>query len=122
MTRFTLNPSSTPELSVAQRDRLDAMTEADITSAAEADADNPPLSDIELSKVRSARIVRQARLRSGLSQAAFAKTYRINVARLRDLEQGRTQADSALLAYLTVIDREPEIVRRVLEPSAIVVD
>jgi len=115
MTRFTLNPDSAPELSAAQRDRLNAMTEADITSAAEADADNPPLSDVELSKVRSARVVRQARLRSGLSQAAFAKTYRINVARLRDLEQGRTQADSALLAYLTVIEREPETVRRALE-------
>jgi DNA-binding transcriptional regulator YiaG len=51
------------------------MTEADITAAAEADVDNPPLSDIELSKVRSARVVRQARLHPGLSQAAFAKTY-----------------------------------------------
>jgi putative transcriptional regulator len=115
MARFTLNPDSAPELSLALRDRLGAMTEAEISLAAEADADNPPLSDIELSKVRSARVVRQARLRSGLSQAAFAKTYRINVARLRDLEQGRTQADSALLAYLTVIEREPETVRRALE-------
>jgi len=115
MRRFTLNPNSTPELSAAQRDRLDAMTEADITAAAEADIDNPPLSDVELSKERSARLVRQARLHSGLSQAAFAKIYRINVARLRDLEQGRTQADSALLAYLTVIEREPETVRRALK-------
>ncbi|MFI4975687.1 MAG: helix-turn-helix domain-containing protein [Caulobacterales bacterium] len=115
MTRFTLNPNSAPELSAAQRDRLDAMTEAEITAAAEADVDNPPLSDTELSRLRSARLVRRARLHSGLSQAAFAKTYRINVARLRDLEQGRTQADSALLAYLTVIEREPETVRRALE-------
>lgn len=115
MTRFTLNPDSAPELSVAQRHRLDAMTEADIAAAAEADIDNPPLSDIELNRVRSARLVRQARLHSGLSQAAFAKTYRINVVRLRDLEQGRTQADSALLAYLTVIEREPESVRRALK-------
>jgi putative transcriptional regulator len=115
LTRFTLNPNSAPELSVAQRDRLDAMTEADFTGAAEADVDNPPLSDIELNKLRSARVVRQARRHSGLSQAAFAKTYRINVARLRDLEQGRTQADSALLAYLRVIEREPETVRRALE-------
>jgi putative transcriptional regulator len=36
------------------------------------------------------------------------------VARLRDLEQGRSQADSALLAYLTVIDEAPDTVRRVL--------
>lgn len=56
---------------MAQRERLDAMTEAEINSAAEADADDPPLSDIELGKVRSARVVRQTRLRSGLSQAAW---------------------------------------------------
>lgn len=115
MARFSLDPKNLPELSAAQRERMDGMSEAQIASAAEADLDNPPLSDVELGKVRSARIVRQARLRSGLSQAAFAKTYRINVARLRDLEQGRTQADSALLAYLTVIEREPETVRRALE-------
>jgi putative transcriptional regulator len=33
---------------------------------------------------------------------------------LRDLEQGRTQADSALLAYLAVIEQEPEVVKRAL--------
>jgi putative transcriptional regulator len=33
---------------------------------------------------------------------------------LRDLEQGRTMPDSALLTYLTVIAREPEAVRRAL--------
>lgn len=40
--------------------------------------------------------------------------YRINVGRLRDLEQGRTQPDSAMLAYLTVIAREREAVERAL--------
>src|SRR5487761_2068648 len=51
---------------------------------------------------------------TGLSQARFARAYRINVARLRDLEQGRTRPDSALLAYLAVIDREPAAVERAL--------
>jgi putative transcriptional regulator len=115
MTRFTLDPDNAPQLSVTRRDRLDVMSETEISSAADADADNPALTEIELGRVRSARVVRQARLRSGLSQAAFARTYRINVARLRDLEQGRTHADSALLAYLTVIESEPEVVRRALE-------
>jgi putative transcriptional regulator len=68
----------------------------------------------ELGKVRSAGLVRQARKHSGPNQAAFARTYRINVARLRDLEQGRTQADSALLACLTMIERDPDAVRRAL--------
>ena len=58
------------------------------------------------------------RARRGLSQAAFARAYRINVARLRDLEQGRTRPDSAVLAYLAVIDEEPDAVRRALAASA----
>jgi hypothetical protein len=50
MTRFTLDSNSPPELSAAQRDRLDGMTEADVAAAAEADLDNPPLSDLELAR------------------------------------------------------------------------
>ncbi|MGA9867673.1 MAG: hypothetical protein WBQ75_14685 [Acetobacteraceae bacterium] len=90
------------------------MTDAEITAAAAEDADNPPLSDPELERVAAARIVRQVRARTGLSQRRFAEAYRINVGRLRDLEQGRTQADSALLAYFAVIEREPEAVERAL--------
>jgi putative transcriptional regulator len=114
MARFNLDPNTPPQLSAAERRRLDRLTDAGITSAAKDDADNPPLTRDELGKLRSARLVRQARRHAGMSQAAFAKTYRINVARLRDLEQGRTQADSALLAYLTVIEKDPEAVRRAL--------
>jgi putative transcriptional regulator len=115
MARFTLDTDNPPDLSVDQRARLDAMSETEIAAAAEADEDNPPLSDRELQKLRTARIVRRARQQSGLSQAGFAHAYRINLARLRDLEQGRTQADSALLAYLTVIEKEPAAVRRALD-------
>jgi putative transcriptional regulator len=86
------------------------MTDAEITAAAIEDANNPPLTKAQLARLQSARIVKSIRQRSGLSQAAFAKTYRINVARLRDLEQGRTQADSAILAYLKVIENDPQAV------------
>jgi putative transcriptional regulator len=114
MVRFSLDPNSPPVLSLAARERLESMTDAEITLAAEQDPDNPPLTEAELAKVRSARLVRRVRGRLGLSQAAFAKAYRISTGRLRDLEQGRTQADSALVAYLTVIEKEPDAVRRAL--------
>jgi putative transcriptional regulator len=114
MKRFTLDPNSPPMLSDAQRARLDAMTDAELTAAAESDADNPPLSADELARLEAAATVRSVRAKTGLSQNRFAKAYRISVGRLRDLEQGRTRADSALLAYLAVIDREPEAVRRAL--------
>jgi putative transcriptional regulator len=114
MARFKLDPANKPELAPVERHRLNHMTDVEIAAAAIDDADNPPLTTDERGKLSSARLVRQARQQSGLSQAAFAKTYRINVARLRDLEQGRTQADSALLAYLTVIEKDPDAVRRAL--------
>jgi putative transcriptional regulator len=58
--------------------------------------------------------VKRARRATGLSQSAFAERFRINPARLRDWEQGRTVPDSAALAYLAVIEREQKVVERVL--------
>jgi putative transcriptional regulator len=114
MARFKLDPHDLPALTVAERARLDAMTDAEITAAALADPDNPPLTADELARMEAAGVVRRVRARTGLSQQRFAARYRINVGRLRDLEQGRTKADSALLAYLAVIDLEPEAVGRAL--------
>jgi putative transcriptional regulator len=114
MARFGLNPDDPPTLSPDERARLEGMTDAQITAGALSDADNPPLSADEMARVETAATVRRVRARTGLSQDRFAKRYRINVGRLRDLEQGRTRADSALLAYLAVIDREPEAVKRAL--------
>lgn len=117
MARYTLDRNSPAKLTAEQKARLDSMTDAQITAAAESDVDNPPLTDRELDRVTAARLVRDVRAHTGLSQAVFARTYRINVGRLRDLEQGRSQPDSAVLAYLSVIDKEPDAVRRALSAS-----
>jgi putative transcriptional regulator len=55
MRRFILDPKNPPRLSKAERGRLDAMTDEEITAAAESDPDNPPLTDEELERVRLAR-------------------------------------------------------------------
>ncbi len=118
--RMKLDPKNPPRLSDADRARLDALTDEQITAAALSDPDNPPLTEAELQQLDMRRLAREARARAGLSQAKFAKTFRINLARLRDLEQGRYKAhDSALTAYLTVIAREPEMVRRSLGGAGI---
>lgn len=114
MVRLTTDLDSLPVLSPEDLARVDAMTDAEITAAALSDPDNPPLTEDELARVGAARRIQAIRKRTGLSQAQFAAEYRINVGRLRDLEQARTRADSALLAYLTVIEREPEMVKRAL--------
>jgi putative transcriptional regulator len=92
------------------------LTDEQITAAAEADPDNPPLTAAELEQLDMRALARRARARAGLSQAQFAQTYRINLARLRDLEQGRYKShDSVASAYLAVIAKDPDAVRRALE-------
>lgn len=68
-----------------------------------------------MKRVEAARAVRRARQRVGLTQAVFADRYGINPARLRDWEQGRFAPDSAALAYMRVIELEPEAVERALK-------
>lgn len=53
----------------------------------------------------------------GLTQAKFAQRYGFPIGTLRDLEQGRAKPDASTRAYLTVIRREPEAVKRALEAT-----
>ncbi len=64
--------------------------------------------------VASSVLIHRVRWHTGLSQADFAAAYRIDPEQLRDLERGLVRPDSALIAYLTVIDRAPEVVRAAL--------
>jgi putative transcriptional regulator len=61
-----------------------------------------------------AKIIRRA---LGLSQEGFAARYRIPIGTLRDWEQGRVEPDQAARAYLTVIARAPEAVRKALNSA-----
>ena len=108
--RFTLDPNNPPRLTAAQQARLDAMTDEEITAAALSDPDNPPLTEEEFQIFDDVNFLRSVREGTGLSQAKFAEIYQINIARLRDLEQGRTRPDSALRAYYTVISQRPDVV------------
>jgi putative transcriptional regulator len=117
MARFKLDPNNPPRMNPEAVARLDAMSDADITAAALSDPDNAPWTPEETARVAAARRIQAIRRRTGFSQAQFASEFRINLGRLRDLEQGRTRADSALLAYLTVIEREAELVKRTLAAS-----
>ncbi len=112
--KFTLDPANLPALTDKERARLDALTENDIETGAMSDPDNPPLTDDELERMVMARLVRRARSKTGLSQPKFARAYHFSVGRLRDLEQGRSQPDSAILAYLSLIEQDPDRVREQL--------
>jgi putative transcriptional regulator len=97
--------------------RLDAMTEAEKHSAALSDPDNRLLTEDDMRRMKRtprAKIIRRA---LGLSQEDFAARYHIPLGTLRDWEQGRAEPDQAARAYLTVIAREPDVVRNALKPT-----
>src|SRR5579862_5931130 len=58
--------------------------------------------------------VKAIRKRVKMSQAEFARTYGISKRALQEWEQGGRQPDSAARAFLTVIAKEPAVVRRAL--------
>ena len=97
--------------------RADAMSAKERRAAALADPDNRPMTDAEwcaAPRVPQVSVIRRA-LR--LSQEDFAGAFHIPLGTLRDWEQGRKAPDAAARAYLRVIAREPETVRRALVGS-----
>ena len=58
--------------------------------------------------------VKAIRKRVKMSQAEFSRAYGISKRALQEWEQGGRQPDSAARAYLTLIAKEPAVVRRAL--------
>lgn len=52
-----------------------------------------------------------ARMKSGLSQAAFAKLMGVSVRTLQDWEQGRRQPSGAAKTLIAIAERSPEVLR-----------
>ena len=94
--------------------RADAMTAKQRRAAALADPDNRPMTDEEWAAAPRVPRVGVIRRALKLSQEDFAGAFHIPIGTLRDWEQGRKEPDAAARAYLRVIAREPEIVRKAL--------
>jgi putative transcriptional regulator len=58
--------------------------------------------------------VKAVRRKLGLSQEAFATEFSFTLVQIRDWEQGRSRPHDNARAYLLLIDRRPEIVRKML--------
>jgi len=58
--------------------------------------------------------VKAIRTKLGLTQERFAARFGFNINTLRHWEQGRRVPEGPTRAYLLVIDREPEAVRKAL--------
>jgi putative transcriptional regulator len=76
------------------------------------DPEDFPVSVAGLKRGLMGRRVRMLRTKLGLSQEAFARTYGIPLANIRQYEIGRHMPSPAVRAYLKVIEAEPEAAAR----------
>lgn len=82
----------------------------EITIAIPADPDDPEDRDVSVAGLERGlmgRRIRMLRGRLGLSQEAFARTYGIPLANIRQYEIGRHMPPPAVRAYLKVIAADP---------------
>lgn len=93
--------------------KLDRLTDEDLTARARSDPDNPPLGEAAEALFPLPNVA-QLRGRLRMSQAEFARTFRLPLRTLQEWEQHRRVPDQAAIAYLLVIERDPEAVRRAL--------
>ncbi len=94
------------------------MTEEEIMAAALADPDAQPLSADQLARMRRVSRVRALRQRIGMTQVEFAEAFHLPVTTLRDWEQRRSTPDAPARALLLAIERDPEVMRKLLSGRA----
>jgi putative transcriptional regulator len=58
--------------------------------------------------------IKAIREHMGLSQGEFAERFCLSIYALRNWEQGKRNPDPAAKAYLKVIEKEPEMVSKIL--------
>lgn len=89
-----------------------------VLEADASDAEDFPVDQATLDRAQMARRIRRLRHGLGLTQARFAERYGIPESAIRQYEIARTMPPPAVRAYLTVIEREPEMTARALHPEA----
>ena len=94
--------------------RLDARSAAERRAAATRDPDAKPLTPADFKRMTRTPQVKVIRRALGLTQEEFARRFHIPLGTLRDWEQGAATPDQSARAYLTVIARDPEAVRKAL--------
>jgi putative transcriptional regulator len=117
-TRVTVKPGDPLPRGKTNWARLDAMTDQDVIAAALTDPDAQPLTPEQLAKMRRVSRVKVLRRRLGMTQAEFAEAFHLPITTLRDWEQRRSTPDAPARALLLAIERDPEVMRRLLADRA----
>lgn len=99
--------------------RLESRTDEEITAAALKDPDNPPLTDEQLAQFRRPALSMKVRLKLHMGRETFAAAYGIPMETLKAWERHEAEPTAVELAYLRLIEREPEMAKmRVAEPAS----
>jgi putative transcriptional regulator len=118
ITRVTVKSGETRLRGKTDWKRLDALTDEEVTAAARSDHDAQPLTPEKLEKMRRVSRVKALRERLGMTQMQFAEAFHLPVTTLRDWEQHRSTPDAPARALLLAIERDPEVMRRLLADRA----
>ena len=94
---------------------FDALTEADVIAAIQADPDSRQIKPENERKYKIVPRAKSLRRALHLTQEEFSARYHIPLGTLRDWEQGKSEPDQAARAYLYVIASNPEMVRKAFE-------
>ena len=118
----TNSKKATKELKKFDWSRVDAMTDKDLARQVIANPNAAPDMTVSLKLKAMQRPIKPeqikaVRRKTGLSQSRFAERLRLNVATIRNWEQGRTRPDGAAITLLTVINREPKMVMQTLQEA-----
>lgn len=95
---------------------LQPMADEEVHAAALSDPDAQPLTKEDFARMKRTSQVKVMRRALQLTQEEFSSRYHIPLGTLRDWEQGRSEPDRAMYAYLKVIATIPEAVQHVLQP------
>jgi putative transcriptional regulator len=117
-TRVTVKPGDRLPRGKTDWARLRAMTDDEVMAAARSDPDAQPLTPEQLARMRRVSRVKVLRQRLDMTQAQFAAAFHLPITTLRDWEQRRSTPDAPARALLLAIERDPEVMRRLLAETA----
>jgi len=93
--------------------RLDAMTDEQVSAAALADPDALPITDEQRAHFLRPSPVKTIRQQLRMGRETFAAAYGIPIETLMAWERHHAEPTPAELAYLRVIEREPDVAKKV---------
>ena len=115
--RTNLDPKK-PKRGKTDFAKLNALSDEEIERRSLSDPDAQPLSKEELAEMERVPDVRAIREELALSQAEFAKRFRLSLKTVQDWEQGRFEPDQASRTLLRLIEKIPrEVAEALAEPK-----